>query len=204
MADIVDSRKSQQKQLMSDFKELANLITRKNRKKFASPITITLGDEFQSVLFKLSDSLNIIFQLEENLIHLYKGFKLRYVLVEGKIETEINKKIAYGMMGEGLTTAREILNKLKTDKSRFYIELRNKEKANVINSGFKIYQDYVDDWKFDKDYETISKFLVQPDYKVVADSLGKTRSQIWKRRKSLRIEEYYAIKKVITYLGGDL
>lgn len=66
-----------------------------------------------------------------------------------------------------------------------------------------IYQRTVDDWRIGKDYKLVSSFLKNPDYKKVAEELEKTRSQIWKRKKSLKIEEYFAIKEVLTYIADE-
>lgn len=57
--------------------------------------------------------IKIILFIEEYILQNNIGFKLRYVLLSGKIETPVNHKIAYGMIGEGLTKARETINYLK-------------------------------------------------------------------------------------------
>jgi len=58
----------------------------------------TLGDEFQSVIKNLPAALDIIFSIEEKIAAGGQDFRLRYVLEEGKIETPLNRKIAYGMI----------------------------------------------------------------------------------------------------------
>jgi len=103
MADIMQSRKGDQNELMSKFKKLTDEVNADNRSSLLSPITITLGDEFQCIPINVSTATAIILQLEEKLIVARASFKLRYVLYEGPIDTPINKDIAYGMLGEGLT-----------------------------------------------------------------------------------------------------
>jgi hypothetical protein len=112
MADIIGSRKTNQQKLMKDFKNTAGKVDHELRDQFLSPITITLGDEFQSIPRDLPSALNIILRLEEAIIKAKKGFRLRYVLVEGLIETPINSKTGYEMLGSGLTRARELASKL--------------------------------------------------------------------------------------------
>jgi len=201
MADIIKSSQHDQKQLMSDFEYITQCINQQYRKQILSPLTITLGDEFQSVIINLSSAVKIIISLEEKIIQTQPKFKLRYVLVEGAIDTPINEKIAHGMLGEGLTRARQNLMQAKGDGSRFHFELRNQKKHNALNSSFLVYQSIVDNWNVDKDRELIKEFLKLKDYKKVADNLGKSRSQIWKREKSLKINEYIAIKDIIHYIG---
>ena len=200
MADIISSRKHDQKQLMQDFKELVEQVNSENATLLLSPMTITIGDEFQSVVRNLSAAIIIIFAIEEKIATKQMGFKLRYVLTEGRIDTPINKQIAYGMLGEGLTQARASLQMAKAKKERFLFQVKKPTLSKALNDSFVIYQSLVDAWKISKDYELISEFLELRDYKSVAAELGKTRSQIWKRQKSLRISEYIAIKEVIHYI----
>ena len=203
MADIIDSRATNQQLLMSNFREVVKHVNRKNKKDLLSPMTITLGDEFHSVVKDLLAGLNIIMAIEEKIILLEKDFKLRYVLLQGVIETQINSKIAYEMLGTGLTSAREHLAKLKTGKRRFYFNLKDKEKSTALNEAFFVLQSLRDAWKTDKDYYLISGFLQGKDYKQIAENLNKERSLIWKRRKSLKMEEYFSLKEVIKYIGED-
>lgn len=204
MADIIGSRKVDQQILMSSFREVVKYVNQKNRKDLLSPMTITLGDEFQSVVKDLQAGLNLIITMEEKIILLEKEFRLRYILVEGLIETKINTKIAYEMLGPGLTDAREYMAKLKKEKRRFYFNLRDPKKSAVLNEAFFVLQSLRDAWKVGKDYYLISEFLQLKDYKKIAEELNKERSLIWKRRKSLRMEEYFSMKNVIKYIGGDL
>ena len=199
MADIIDSRKGNEKQLMSDFAKVTTKVGRMYDNRLKSPITITLGDEFQSRPRNLTDAINIGLSIEEGIINAGMEFKLRYVITEGRIETTINSKVGYGMLGEGLTRAREQLQSIKKEKWRFNFDLKEKTKAIALNNAFLVFQDYVDEWK-KEDYKLVSGLLSKPDYKEVADELGKNRSLIWKRKKSLRIDEYLALKDLIAYV----
>lgn len=201
MADIIDSRKGNEKQLMSDFAKVTTKVGRMYDNRLKSPITITLGDEFQSIPRNLTDAINIIISIEEEIINAGMEFKLRYVITEGRIATTINSKVGYGMLGEGLTRAREQLQSIKKEKWRFNFDLTEKTKAIALNNAFLVFQDYVDEWK-PEDYKLVSGLLSKPDYKEVADELGKNRSLIWKRKKSLRIDEYLALKDVIAYVAN--
>jgi hypothetical protein len=123
------------------------------------------------------------------------------VLVEGSIETPINQEIAYGMLGEGLTLARERLTEYKSSNYRYSFFLHDVKKEEALKNCMIVYQRIIDTWNIEKDYPLISKFLKLKDYKLVADELGKTRSQIWKREKSLNLEAYFSIKQVINYIA---
>lgn len=135
--------------------------------------------------------------LEEFIIENNYNIKLRYVVNYGKIDTAINKKIAYEMLGEGLTNARLIINKMKTSSLRFNFKIDNLEKESIINNSFVIFQSIVDGWKIDKDYELITNFLKYKDYKIVAEKMNKERSLMWKREKSLNLNSYNSVKEIL-------
>lgn len=204
MADIVDSRKSNQNELMGLFKKLTDEVNLKHKKQLLSPITITLGDEFQCIVKDVSKAVALILELEEKIVLNQAGFKLRYVLYEGRIDTPINHDIAYGMLGEGLTKAREALEDTKLTTNRYGFYLHKQQAAAALMASLSIYQNIIDDWKLEKDHTLISKFLELKDYKLVAAALGKTRSQIWKRHKNLKIEPYFAIKQVTQYIADQV
>jgi hypothetical protein len=54
--------------LQEKFKETTEYINRKFSKKLVSPLTITLGDEFQGIAKSLKNSILIIISLEEHIL----------------------------------------------------------------------------------------------------------------------------------------
>lgn len=200
MADIIGSSKKPGDKLMDHFKKLIEKTNKEFKARILSPLTITLGDEFQGVMDSLKSSLELIFYLEEGIIEHQHGFKLRYVINYGEIETSINKNIAYEMLGDGLTHARKKLNNSKSENSqRIHVSVSNK-KSEMLNKAFYIYQSVLDDWKT-KDYIDIHAFLKNKDYKKVADIINKNRSTTWRRQKTLKINEYFAVKDLITLIA---
>jgi hypothetical protein len=199
MADIISSGKKDSQILMSELKEL--VATTNKRAKLISPLTITLGDEFQGISNSIADAIKTILEIEELIIT--KGFdlKLRYVLNYGKIDTKINTKTAYEMLGEGLTEARRNLNELKNEDGRFLILLGAplKDLAHLINQTFIIYRSFVDAWK-PNDYPIVAEFFRTHDYKIVAEKVNLDRSSAWRRKKSLKMHEYETIKNIILTL----
>jgi len=200
MADIIKSRNENPNQLMTKFKSLVNTINKEQKKLILTPLTITLGDEFQGIASSMENGVNLIFAIEEMIIKKGLNIKLRYVLNYGKIETKINTLIAHEMLGEGLTYSRKKLESSKKEDQRFKIINNSKENPDeYINEAFSLYQDIVDNWK-EKDLETVSKFLVFDDYKIVAEKINTNASSAWRRKKSLKINEYASIKKIILHL----
>lgn len=199
MADIIKSREKNSIAIMDDFKEVVAKVKDDLRERFLSPPTITLGDEFQSIVASSVAGIEVIFALEEMLLELKKEFKFRYILYYGRIDTLINAEIAYGMMGEGLAEARGLLGKHKTKKSRFFFKLMNETLSSELGLAFTLYQSIIDDWKA-RDFPILRQFFFDDDYKKVANHLNKDASLIWRRKKSLRLNEYWAIKQLIMLL----
>ena len=197
MGDIIDSRNKNQNQLMENFKFIINEAYENNKNNILSPLTITLGDEFQGVVKDLPSAINIILNIEENIIANKFDFKLRYVLNEGEIETPINNKIAHEMLGSGLTDARYKLTELKRENSRFIISIQNKFQERILSNAFKIYENIVGKWNLERDYEIAANFIKYADYKIVSELLKKNRSLLWKREKTLNINAYNSIKDII-------
>ena len=201
MADILESREKDANELMLEFKETVKYINDNWQSNIISPLTITLGDEFQAIIDTVENAVNIIIEIEEFILEKEFTFKLRYVLNFGKIETEINREIAHEMLGEGLTDARKALTDLKNSESRFLIKFKKEDWRieKMLNDTFKIFQYYIDSWKVN-DYRIASHFIKLDDYKVIADKLGINRSTAWRRRKSLNIDEFETVKRIINNL----
>ncbi len=195
MSDIIGSSSKNQNRLMQDFKKCTKYINEKYASNILSKLTITLGDEFQGVVKDLTTALKILIDIEEFIIENNFQIKLRYVLFWGKIDTPINKNIAHEMLGEGLTTARNLINNLKSTGQRFCIDIENSQKSIIINNCFNLYQNIVDNWKIDRDYILISNLIKHKDYKIVSEIMNKERSLIWKREKSLNLTSYNSAKK---------
>jgi len=199
MADIIKSSQKNAKSLMNNFKKIATQVNSDFEEAFYSPITITLGDEFQSIVKSLKDGIDVVIAFEELIIKHKNDFKLRYVLNYGEIDTPINRETAYGMLGPGLTESRKILEIQKHEDSRFFIKNSNSELSEKLNLAFFMYQSFLDDWKV-KNYDIVSSFLEYKDYKQVAKILKKNTSLMWKREKGLKIKKYLSAKKLIYLL----
>ena len=196
MADVVDSHDFDGQALMNRFQELVKFTNQIFNQSILSPLTITLGDEFQGVVDTPSNAINMVFAMEEWILENEWEFKLRYVIVEGKIDTEINRDSAHEMLGEGLTLARRKLGEMKKDPVRFFVSLKDKQQSSALQKALRLSQHFIDGWQ-PKDRSTVSGFLNGLDYKELAKKLGKDDSSVWRRRKSLAIEEYQTCKALI-------
>ena len=196
MADIVESQLRTPVPLMREFKKIARCINDEHAYNFLSPVTITLGDEFQAVVRSPKDGVQAIIAFEEMIIHKKADFKIRYLLHYGEIETPINREAAYGMLGSGLTEARKLLVEMKRSKERFRFRLGEEIVSEKMNLAFILYQSIVDGWK-PRDFYILSEFFRSSDYKLVAKKLRKDTSLVWRRKKSLKVNDYAALKRLV-------
>src|SRR5512141_448690 len=92
MADIIKSRSYDGRILNERFHDIVSACNLARRRDLLSPLTITLGDEFQGILQSLPAAVRVIYFLEEALLKGAFPFTLRYVLYQGDISTPINKR----------------------------------------------------------------------------------------------------------------
>lgn len=200
MADVVDSRSMDPKVMISSLRSVVTYINEKWKPAILSPLTITLGDEFQALIKDGESCYKILFDIEEYIVMHEPELKLRYIVNYGPIETEINVLVAHEMYGAGLAVAREQLNYMKTSSNRFSMLLEDKQHSSrIMQDLFVIYENYVDSWK-PNTFPIVAAFLKNNDYKEVAVTLGMNRASAWKRYKSLNMREYGVIKKLILEL----
>lgn len=197
MCDVVNSRDKNQNSLIKDLKETVAHINRKYKGEILSPLTITLGDEFQGVLNHFSTAIKIIIEIEEYVIKNKFDFKLRYILNTGNIETKINTKVAYEMLGPGLADTRNKLNELKSSDNRINFFIEEDILCSVINNSFVVFDSIINKWDIENDFEIASNFIEFRDYKIVSEKLSRNRSLLWKREKTLNIKSYLAIREVL-------
>jgi hypothetical protein len=196
MADIVGSSSREARKLMKEFEHIVKEVNQRNQKHILSPLTITLGDEFQGVIRNLHAALQVVFDLEELTLSALQPFRLRYVLVQGEIQTPINRDIAHGMLGPGLTEARQRLGEMKSTRSRFDVKIDDNGRGEELRLLFTVFQGIRDQWT-PAQLKTVAAFIKFDDYKKVAMKLKRDPTAAWRRRKSLMIEEFQAVKKLI-------
>lgn len=200
MGDILKSRSYEGKELMQEFKALVSSCNRRMAEGILSPYTITLGDEFQGVSKSLYWSSRTILCLEEYALQRKFPFVLRYVVHYGKIDTPLNRRIAHGMVGRGLTRARELLTEKPKGQPRFIFDLPNKNLAMQLSRLFGVMASLSRNWQR-KDADLILEMLASDDNAAIAAKHGKNRSQIWKRRRNMRVNEYKALRQVAIELS---
>jgi hypothetical protein len=199
MADVVGSSKRNPDVLRREFRSLINTLNIQLSYNIMSPYTITLGDEFQGIARSLKGAVECIFFLEEEIIKRGYTFKLHYVLHWGEIMTPINTKIAYEMLGPGLTEARSILNNKQRQRPRFIFKYAEVQGGTIFNDLFFVIQRIIDRWK-PADFALIRDMIAINNDAKIGRKRKKDRTLIWRRRQTLRTEEYLKLKRAVMLL----
>jgi hypothetical protein len=195
MGDVIGSRKLPAVELHEQMKALLSACNKDLKAAILSPYTTTLGDEFQGIAASLHATLESVFYLEDSRLRRQYDFQIRYVVLYGQLETAVNREIAYGMMGAGLTRARELLTDKRRGRPRFQFDLPQEWLAENLTRLCRAMEGLAERWER-RDYPLILDMLSTPSNEEVAVKYRKNRSQIWKRRKNLLIEEYQLIRTV--------
>lgn len=202
MGDIIGSREGDQTLLQQNFAKLIEKVNKDYSTSFESPLTITLGDEFQGVVTSAKEAGEVVIALEEYRWDLDVEILIRYSLGLGEISTPINPKIAYGMLGSGLSEVREALVEMKQEEDRMMISGTIAKKSQMALA-MNIFLEMQEEWKW-RDRQIISGYFHYRDYKKVAEVLNKDVSLIWRRFKSLGFESYRKRKKLTRLIYADI
>ncbi|MBN1408134.1 MAG: hypothetical protein JW956_10100, partial [Calditrichaceae bacterium] len=96
-----------------------------------SPLTLTIGDEFQTVLWEATNLFNIINLIERDIPEI----SLRYGIGLGRIDTEINSQSAIGMDGPAFHFARTAVETARKERKRFHFNCEDpllQERMNIM------------------------------------------------------------------------
>lgn len=201
MGDVVKSSDADQIVLQRNFAELIRMVNESFHDIIESPLTITLGDEFQGIVRSAEDVATVIMALEEYRWNLEIPILIRYSVTLGEIDTEINPVIAYGMLGSGLSEAREALIEMKSDEDRLVMNGDFPKKRQMALS-LNLLLELQEQWKW-KDREIIKGYFAYKDYKKVAKVLDKDVSLMWRRFRSLDFTSYQKRRKLVNLIYGD-
>jgi len=151
---------------------------------------------FQGIVTSPSKAVDILLALEEYVIEEELDFKLMYLIEEVKIGTQTTDEEAYELVTNSLAKARETLEEMKKGERRFRMRVR---KDRQLNKMMRITQRFIDGW-YPKDRSTVAGFLQGRDYKEMSKIQKKDSSSLWRKRKSLAIDEYLLCKEMIHHL----
>lgn len=194
IGDVKKSRElEKRKEIQGKLKAVLDEINVVYENDIASNFLITLGDEFQGLLF---NGRNVLKMIQRIKMQLYP-VELRFGIGIGSISTEINTEMALGADGPGYYNARnavEVLKKNEKKNKAVLSDIRLEDDRGswtqtvLINTVFELARAIEGGWT-DRQREIIWDMLVHQDsQKQAADRLGIAQSSV---QKSLSKGQYY-------------
>jgi hypothetical protein len=197
MGDLVASEAARSiPTLYTAFNEVVDQTNRTHRRHLVSPLTITLGDEFQGFLTSLPVGLMLMRDLRLTLLE--RGVPCRFVLGTATLETPLNRKRAWNMMGQGLGRARDRLNdKRHPSVYRFSLPETPVVESLAAALGWAI-TDIESGWT-NRQFEIVRRSLGQPgsDLDLAADLQLSPRG-LYKTRASAKYDLYKGLWRALS------
>ena len=131
IGDMVRSKAQRDRHsLQRSFNEVLREAQKKYGKTFISPLTLTIGDEFQAVLEGSDDLFSLFTFIETRLGSVH----FRYGLGLGGIDTDINSQQAIGMDGPAFHRARAAIERARQEERRFCFQSGHTGQEERINT----------------------------------------------------------------------
>ena len=201
IADIISSKKISdrnkiQKSLQAELKKI-----NRRSKSIISPMTITLGDEFQCVYANADE---IFYHLWRILLVCYPE-KIRFSFGIGTVTTDINRKQAIGMDGPAFYAAREGLSVLK--KKDYYFNIRgmenNSEVINLIRNTLYFISFNIKNWNKNR-IEIMNMLAGRIPVKLIAEKLKISEQAVYKNITHGGLQPILDITDGITRVLNDM
>lgn len=133
MGDLVSSESvTSRAQLHQNFNNAVSAVNAQFAVNLSSPLTITLGDEFQGLTLQAAEALRIVLALRLRLLR--AGVLCRFVIGPVDLATPLNKDRAWNMMGDGLAQARERLNDKKDGNAYRFSFYQDKPLSRLLEA----------------------------------------------------------------------
>ena len=203
MADVISSGEHSGRALSNHLKRLTAAANREFANGILSPLTVTLGDEFQGVLSSPRVGMELVLWIEHRLREKplvekqqICPYQLRFALHQGAIDTSLNFERAHAMLGPGLTRARKLLNERLRNTSRLRVELKDEAKSRRLRACFDVLDAIGRDFK-PTDYPFIEALLRNHDIKKLERKFQRHRTSIERRRRTYKIDACQTLEALI-------
>jgi hypothetical protein len=182
---------------------LVSTVNAMQHDKILSPFTMVNTTVFQGVLATPQGALDTLFEFERLALRYRLPYKLRYVMLIGEVDTELDPDRERLLVGAGVTEALEMLTRKARSKPRIQIRVPDDDREQELNDMFLVLDGLSARWK-PKDASLLHDLLSMDKVSAIADRHGKNRGQIYKRRNTLLTEEYRIIREFVLNIGAQL
>lgn len=190
MGDLVDSEGAQSRARLHRLFNAA--IDRENERSqgIVSPLTITLGDEFQGLALSFRDALEIAQRIRVRL--LTDNVECRFAIGLVSLASPLNTTNAWNMLGPGLADTRDRLNEKSDDSAyRFFLPSRRDQLlARLMDGIARALTSTERNWTDRQRAIVWGSVVEEESAKVLSEAFGGTSRNIYKLREAARIEAY--------------
>ena len=198
IADIVNSRAIQDRRTFQrTLKATIETVNIKSKASHLSPITLTLGDEFQAVY----GDFRTLFPDMIEIVTSVHPYQLRIAVAHGPLSTDINPKAALEMDGRAFVQARMVMDKLKSI-NRTAIEIATTEifSPDLTNLCLRLLCKEIARWKFNT-LKVFNSMLKRLEKEQIARELGITKRAVDKQIATHDLDEY---AQMLDLVAADL
>ncbi|MES2625797.1 MAG: SatD family protein [Pseudomonadota bacterium] len=191
IGDVVQSRNlANRSEVQRQFTEVcAALNQERDVLGLVSPLTITLGDEFQAVFGDAGRLWECILRIEAAL----EPVAIRFSIGVGKIDTDIQHDTALGMDGPAFHSARAAMEQLKKGDARYRLKGLGDDE-NFINAALELIAHNRVKWRTPR-VVTLANILQGKTVKQISQVTGSTEQAIYR---NIRDGELDAIISLLT------
>jgi hypothetical protein len=187
MGDLVSSEDTASIEALHDrFNSAVQWANATHGPMIVSPLTITLGDEFQGLCATLEGGLGVVRDLRARL--LTNGVGCRFVVGAVRLETPVNPARAWNMMGPGLAGSRQRLAD-KRDANAYRFELRGQPELQALMEAVGASLTQIEDSWTDRQREVVLALRAESAAPLAA-RLGMSPQTLYKIRRAGRFDLY--------------
>lgn len=197
IGDLINSKDYQNRnEVQNLLRNKIDLLNKKFKKYLKSPITITLGDEFQCLVKDLETCFLIIDEL--SLYLSLNGVELRFGIGVGTISTEIDENISIGADGPAYWNARKAIEMIHRDhdhrNTSTYLKVEDEGQEQFLNSVIRLQDLIRNNWTYSQKefvYKAITVFgYEQIVPRILVEAMSFSSSQVSNRLASTAIRQY--------------
>jgi hypothetical protein len=171
-----------------------------HQREIVSPLTITLGDEFQGLCATLEGGLRVVRDLRAHL--LTAGLGCRFVVGAVLLETPVNRARAWNMMGPGLAGSRQRLAD-KRDANAYRFELRGEPELQALMEAVGASLTQIEDSWTDRQREVVLALRAEAAAPL-AERLGMSVQTLYKIRRAGEFDLYERQWAALETMAGRL
>jgi len=201
MGDVVDSSGRAAESVARDLRSVISTLEDRFASHILSPLTVTLGDEFQGVVDSHQTAVAVVSEFLRLRLSNALPFPMRFSLAAGQIDTEINPQVAHGMIGKALTDARKGLIEKDRDRAAVFVTLPDAELSVAMQQSFDIMYRQTEEWVGDDGPYLHDLVATEWDADRIADRHERSKPTVYRRRRTNPVLDYLAARDTLEALA---